>query len=57
MITKNNKQSKEGLFKLNAEDRDIKVSAVDEVRFNFMRRHQVVEEASDIPLSELIRQN
>jgi len=47
----------EGLFKLNAEDRDIKVSAADEVKFNFKRRHQVVEEASDIPLSDLIRQN
>ena len=31
--------TKEGKFKLNAEDKDIKVSAADEVMFNFMRRH------------------
>ena len=52
-----NQESKEGRFKLNAEDRDIKVSAADEVMFNFMRRHQVVEESADVPLTELIRQN
>ena len=31
--------SKEGTFKLNEEGRDMKVSAADEVNFNFMRRH------------------
>ena len=31
--------SRDGVFKLNAEDKDIKVAAVDEVWFNFMRRH------------------
>ena len=33
------KECKEGVFKLNAEDRDIKTTATDEVSFNFMRRH------------------
>ena len=30
---------------------------MDEVSFNFMRRHQVEEETADIHLSELIKQN
>ena len=50
-------ESKEGVFKLNDRDKDIKTTAADEVWFNFMRRHQVVEETANIPLSELIRQN
>ena len=50
-------ESKEGLFKLNDRDKDIKTTAADEVWFNFMRRHQVVEETANTPLSELIRQN
>ena len=33
------KECIEGTFKLNAADRDIKVSAADEVAFNFRRRH------------------
>jgi len=49
--------TKEGTFKINDEGKDIKQVAVDEVTFNFMRKHQVVEESADIPLSELIRQN
>jgi len=32
-------QSKEGTFKLNDKDKDIKMTAADEVWFNFMRRH------------------
>ena len=47
--------SKNGVFKLNAEDKDIKEAAVDEVWFNFMRRHQVAEETSDIHLSVLMK--
>ena len=49
--------SKNGVFKLNAEDKDIKEAAVDEVWYNFMRRHQVAEETSDTHLSVLIKQN
>ena len=64
-VTSNNKNRKikepkeciEGTFKLNAADRDIKVSAADEVAFNFRRRHQVVEETADIPLTELLNAN
>ena len=41
---KDRAESKEGLFKLNDRDKDIKTTAADEVWFNFMRRHQVVEE-------------
>ena len=47
--------SKNGVFKLNAEDKDIKEAAVDEVWFNFMRRHQVADETSDIHLSVLMK--
>lgn len=46
---------KVGTYKINVEDRNIAKTAADEVSFNFMRRHQVAEEDSDIPLTELIR--
>lgn len=48
------RNSREGRFKLRDEEKSIQPTATDEVSFNFMRRHQVIEEATDMALSDLI---